>query len=96
MTQRQTALIRFVLARGVAAFPGAYMPAEVLTAMNLGATTVKLIPASAGGPDNLDAGVVAVAVGGPMLEEPDSAGDLHAMAERARSALRLASAGRTA
>jgi 2-dehydro-3-deoxyphosphogluconate aldolase/(4S)-4-hydroxy-2-oxoglutarate aldolase len=113
-------VIRFARARDVAVFPGAYTPTEVLTAMNLGATAVKLFPASAVGPgylkallgplptaqliptggitlksipDYLDAGAMAVAVGAPLLHDADSAGDLRALAERARSATQLASGG---
>jgi 2-dehydro-3-deoxyphosphogluconate aldolase/(4S)-4-hydroxy-2-oxoglutarate aldolase len=48
-------VIRFARERGVAVFPGAYTPTEVLTAMNLGATAVKLFPASVGGPGYIKA-----------------------------------------
>jgi 2-dehydro-3-deoxyphosphogluconate aldolase/(4S)-4-hydroxy-2-oxoglutarate aldolase len=48
-------VIRFATARELAVFPGAYTPTEVLTATRLGATAVKLFPASAGGPGYLRA-----------------------------------------
>jgi 2-dehydro-3-deoxyphosphogluconate aldolase / (4S)-4-hydroxy-2-oxoglutarate aldolase len=43
-------VIRFAADRELAVFPGAYTPTEILTATRLGATAVKLFPASAGGP----------------------------------------------
>jgi 2-dehydro-3-deoxyphosphogluconate aldolase / (4S)-4-hydroxy-2-oxoglutarate aldolase len=48
-------VVRFATERELAVFPGAYTPTEVLTAIRLGATAVKLFPASAGGPGYLKA-----------------------------------------
>lgn len=48
-------VIQFATERGLAVFPGAYTPTEILTAIRLGATAVKLFPASAGGPGYLSA-----------------------------------------
>jgi 2-dehydro-3-deoxyphosphogluconate aldolase / (4S)-4-hydroxy-2-oxoglutarate aldolase len=48
-------VIRFAAERELAVFPGAYTPTEILTATRLGATAVKLFPASAGGPGYLKA-----------------------------------------
>lgn len=48
-------VVRFAAERELAVFPGAYTATEVLTASRLGATAVKLFPASAGGPGYLKA-----------------------------------------
>ena len=44
------ALIGWAAARGIACFPGAFTPTEVLAAWRAGAAAVKLFPASAAGP----------------------------------------------
>ncbi|MDQ2852586.1 MAG: bifunctional 4-hydroxy-2-oxoglutarate aldolase/2-dehydro-3-deoxy-phosphogluconate aldolase [Actinomycetota bacterium] len=38
---------------GIACYPGAWTPTEILTAWNAGATAVKLFPAASGGPEHL-------------------------------------------
>jgi 2-dehydro-3-deoxyphosphogluconate aldolase / (4S)-4-hydroxy-2-oxoglutarate aldolase len=48
-------VVRFATERELAVFPGAYTPTEILAATRLGATAVKLFPASAGGPGYLKA-----------------------------------------
>lgn len=48
-------VVRFATERELAVFPGAFTPTEVLTATRLGATAVKLFPASIGGPRYLKA-----------------------------------------
>lgn len=102
------------LARGVAAYPGAWSATEVLTAWNAGAAAVKLFPAATGGPsylrhlrgplpaiplvptggvalDDIDgyvrAGAPAVGLGGPLLGDAATGGDLTALADRGRRAL---------
>jgi len=56
--------------RGIPVLAGAFTPTEVVTALNLGATAVKLFPAATGGPAHLRAlldplpGVAFVPVGG--------------------------------
>jgi 2-dehydro-3-deoxyphosphogluconate aldolase / (4S)-4-hydroxy-2-oxoglutarate aldolase len=58
------------VARGIPVIAGAFTPTEVVTALGLGATAVKLFPSSVGGPAYLRAlrdplpGVPIVAVGG--------------------------------
>jgi 2-dehydro-3-deoxyphosphogluconate aldolase/(4S)-4-hydroxy-2-oxoglutarate aldolase len=44
---------RHVVAAGVACYPGAWTPTEVLEAWSLGASAVKLFPAASGGPRHL-------------------------------------------
>lgn len=41
--------------RGIAIFPGAYTPTEILSAANAGAVAVKVFPASVGGPQYIAA-----------------------------------------
>jgi 2-dehydro-3-deoxyphosphogluconate aldolase / (4S)-4-hydroxy-2-oxoglutarate aldolase len=48
-------VMRFAAERDVAIFPGAYTATEIFTAIGLGASAVKLFPASAGGPGYLSA-----------------------------------------
>lgn len=43
-------LVHWAALRGIAAFPGAFSPTEILRAWSAGATAVKLFPASAVGP----------------------------------------------
>jgi 2-dehydro-3-deoxyphosphogluconate aldolase/(4S)-4-hydroxy-2-oxoglutarate aldolase len=46
----EPALIEWAGTRGLAVFPGAFSPTEILTAWRAGATAVKLFPASVAGP----------------------------------------------
>ncbi len=98
--------------RGIPVAAGALTPTEVVTARDLGATVVKLFPASVGGPgylrairdpfpdiplmavggvgadlaaEYLEAGAVAVGVGGPLVGDAASGGDLGVLRERARA-----------
>ncbi|MDG4797583.1 bifunctional 4-hydroxy-2-oxoglutarate aldolase/2-dehydro-3-deoxy-phosphogluconate aldolase [Micromonospora sp. WMMD1082] len=107
--------------RGLPVAAGALTPTEAYTAMRLGASAVKLFPASVGGPAYLRAvrdpfpdipfvavggvgpaelpaylaaGAIAVGVGGPLVGDAASGGDLDALRERARA--HLAAIGRTA
>lgn len=72
--------------RGMPVVAGALTPSEVHAGMNLGATVIKLFPASSGGPSYLKAlrdpfpHVPFVAVGGVGLKEADSYWDLGALA----------------
>ncbi|MEU4677635.1 bifunctional 4-hydroxy-2-oxoglutarate aldolase/2-dehydro-3-deoxy-phosphogluconate aldolase [Micromonospora sp. NPDC023737] len=93
---------------------GAFTPTEAYTAMRMGASAVKLFPASVGGPAYLKAvrdpfpdipfvavggvglddvpgylsvGAIAVGVGGPLVGDAASGGDLVALRERARTYL---------
>lgn len=47
------ALVRWAAERGIATFPGAFTPTEIVTAWDAGATAVKLFPATVGGPGYL-------------------------------------------
>ncbi|MTK03794.1 bifunctional 4-hydroxy-2-oxoglutarate aldolase/2-dehydro-3-deoxy-phosphogluconate aldolase [Micromonospora sp. CP22] len=100
--------------RGLPVAAGALTPTEAFTAMRLGASAVKLFPASVGGPGYLRAvrdplpdipfvavggvgpaelpgylaaGAIAVGVGGPLVGDAASGGDLDALRERARAHL---------
>ncbi|MEU8299910.1 bifunctional 4-hydroxy-2-oxoglutarate aldolase/2-dehydro-3-deoxy-phosphogluconate aldolase [Micromonospora sp. NPDC048909] len=100
--------------RGLPVAAGALTPTEAYTAMRLGASAVKLFPASVGGPAYLKAvrdpfpdipfvavggvgladvpgylraGAIAVGVGGPLVGDAASGGDLTALRERARTYL---------
>lgn len=91
---------------------GALTPTEAYTAVRLGASAIKLFPASVGGPAYLKAvrdpfpeipfvavggvglaelpaylavGAIAVGVGGPLVGDAASGGDLGALRERARA-----------
>ncbi|WP_370614881.1 bifunctional 4-hydroxy-2-oxoglutarate aldolase/2-dehydro-3-deoxy-phosphogluconate aldolase [Mumia qirimensis] len=104
---------------GVPVIPGALTPTEISAAWELGASAVKVFPASlvgisyvaqlqgplphvalipSGGvsiPDArswLDAGCVAVSLGGPLLGDALDGGDLEALAERARTLVSVVSA----
>ncbi|RKN30470.1 bifunctional 4-hydroxy-2-oxoglutarate aldolase/2-dehydro-3-deoxy-phosphogluconate aldolase [Micromonospora musae] len=93
---------------------GAFTPTEAYTATRMGASAVKLFPASVGGPAYLKAlrdpfpdipfvavggvglddvpgylaaGAIAVGVGGPLVGDAASGGDLGALRERARTYL---------
>jgi 2-dehydro-3-deoxyphosphogluconate aldolase/(4S)-4-hydroxy-2-oxoglutarate aldolase len=103
--------------RGLPVAAGALSPTEAHLARLMGATAVKLFPASSGGPRYLRAlrepfpdipflavggvglteaaeyfaaGAVGVGVGGPLVGDAASGGDLGAMRERARAFVSLA------
>ena len=103
--------------RGLPVAAGALTPTEAYTAVRMGASAVKLFPASLGGPAYLkalrdpfpdlpfvavggvglaempaylDAGAIAVGVGGPLVGDAASGGDLDALRIRARSYLAAA------
>jgi len=109
-------VIRAAVDRGVPVFPGAYSPTEMHTAWSLGATAVKLFPASVVGPGYIgqlrgpfpdlpiipsggvsiqdapkwiEAGALAVSLGGPLLGDAFKGGDLTALTERAAEVTRL-------
>ncbi|MFI6230640.1 bifunctional 4-hydroxy-2-oxoglutarate aldolase/2-dehydro-3-deoxy-phosphogluconate aldolase [Micromonospora echinospora] len=100
--------------RGLPVAAGALTPTEAYTAMRMGASAVKLFPASVGGPAYLKAvrdpfpdipfvavggvgladvpgylaaGAIAVGVGGPLVGDAASGGDLAALRVRARTYL---------
>ncbi|WP_247663657.1 bifunctional 4-hydroxy-2-oxoglutarate aldolase/2-dehydro-3-deoxy-phosphogluconate aldolase [Micromonospora sp. U21] len=108
--------------RGLPVAAGALTPTEAYTAVRMGASAVKLFPASVGGPAYLRAlrdpfpelplvavggvglaempaylaaGAIAVGVGGPLVGDAASGGDLDALRVRARAYL-AAATGRTA
>lgn len=103
--------------RGLPVAAGALTPTEAYTAVRMGASAVKLFPASLGGPAYLralrdpfpelplvavggvglaempaylDAGAIAVGVGGPLVGDAASGGDLDALRVRARAYLAAA------
>ncbi|WP_405431422.1 bifunctional 4-hydroxy-2-oxoglutarate aldolase/2-dehydro-3-deoxy-phosphogluconate aldolase [Micromonospora sp. NBC_00617] len=103
--------------RGLPVAAGALTPTEAYTAVRMGASAVKLFPASLGGPAYLralrdpfpqlplvavggvglaempaylDAGAIAVGVGGPLVGDAASGGDLDALRARARAYLAAA------
>ncbi|MEV6813985.1 bifunctional 4-hydroxy-2-oxoglutarate aldolase/2-dehydro-3-deoxy-phosphogluconate aldolase [Micromonospora sp. NPDC051296] len=107
--------------RGLPVAAGALTPTEAYTAVQLGASAIKLFPSSVGGPAYLKAvrdpfpdipfvavggvgladlpgyfaaGAIAVGVGGPLVGDAASGGDLDALRERARAY--LAATGGTA
>jgi 2-dehydro-3-deoxyphosphogluconate aldolase / (4S)-4-hydroxy-2-oxoglutarate aldolase len=118
------AVIARAAARGLACYPGAATPTEIVRAWRAGATAVKLFPAqNLGGPGYLrrlreplpdiplvptggvdiadvagylEAGAAAVGVGGPLLQDAASGGDLGALAVRARRLLAAARVYRAA
>ncbi|MDT0531668.1 bifunctional 4-hydroxy-2-oxoglutarate aldolase/2-dehydro-3-deoxy-phosphogluconate aldolase [Micromonospora sp. DSM 115977] len=100
--------------RGLPVAAGALTPTEAYTAVRMGASAVKLFPASVGGPAYLRAvrdpfpdipfvavggvgrddvpgyfraGAIAVGLGGPLVGDAASGGDLDALRARARSYL---------
>ncbi|MFI6263813.1 bifunctional 4-hydroxy-2-oxoglutarate aldolase/2-dehydro-3-deoxy-phosphogluconate aldolase [Micromonospora sp. NPDC051006] len=100
--------------RGLPVAAGALTPTEAYTAMRMGASAIKLFPASVGGPAYLKAvrdpfrdipfvavggvgladvpgylraGAIAVGVGGPLVGDAASGGDLTALRARARTYL---------
>ncbi|MFY1593964.1 bifunctional 4-hydroxy-2-oxoglutarate aldolase/2-dehydro-3-deoxy-phosphogluconate aldolase [Micromonospora sp. WMMD737] len=100
--------------RGLPVAAGALTPTEAYTAVRMGASVVKLFPASVGGPaylravrdpfpdipfvavggvgrddvpGYLRAGAIAVGLGGPLVGDAASGGDLDALRARARSYL---------
>ena len=103
--------------RGLPVAAGALTPTEAHTALQLGASVVKLFPASLGGPaylkalrdpfpripfvavggvglaemdGYLDAGAIAVGVGGPLVGDAASGGSLDDLRARARAYLAAA------
>ncbi|MET7708309.1 bifunctional 4-hydroxy-2-oxoglutarate aldolase/2-dehydro-3-deoxy-phosphogluconate aldolase [Micromonospora sp. NPDC005413] len=103
--------------RGLPVAAGALTPTEAYTAVRMGASAVKLFPASLGGPAYLralrdpfpelplvavggvglaempaylDAGAIAVGVGGPLVGDAAAGGDLDALRARARAYLAAA------
>ena len=103
--------------RGLPVAAGALTPTEAWTAVQRGASAVKLFPASLGGPPLLKAvrdpfpdipflavggvdladvepylevGAIGVGVGGPLVGDAASGGDLEALRERARAYLAVA------
>ncbi|MGK5741134.1 bifunctional 4-hydroxy-2-oxoglutarate aldolase/2-dehydro-3-deoxy-phosphogluconate aldolase [Micromonospora sp. URMC 103] len=99
---------------GLPVAAGAFTPTEAYTAMRMGASVVKLFPASVGGPGYLKAvrdpfpnipfvavggvglddvpgylaaGAIAVGVGGPLVGDAASGGDVDALRQRARTYL---------
>lgn len=107
--------------RGIPVAAGAFTPTEAYTAVRMGASVVKLFPASVGGPAYLKAvrdpfpdipfvavggvglddvpaylaaGAVAVGVGGPLVGDAASGGDLDALRARARTYLSAVSGAR--
>ncbi|MFD6610150.1 bifunctional 4-hydroxy-2-oxoglutarate aldolase/2-dehydro-3-deoxy-phosphogluconate aldolase [Micromonospora chalcea] len=99
---------------GLPVAAGAFTPTEAYTAMRLGASAIKLFPASVGGPAYLKAvrdpfpdipfvavggvglaelpgyfaaGAIAVGLGGPLVGDAASGGDLDALRQRARAYL---------
>lgn len=102
---------------GVPVIAGALTPSDTYAAMSLGASAVKLFPASLGGPAYLSAlrdpfpitpfvpvggvdlaaaveywsrGAVAVGIGGPLVKDAASGGELDALRDRARAFLAAA------
>ncbi|MEU4782154.1 bifunctional 4-hydroxy-2-oxoglutarate aldolase/2-dehydro-3-deoxy-phosphogluconate aldolase [Micromonospora sp. NPDC023633] len=100
--------------RGLPVAAGALTPTEAYTAVRMGASAVKLFPASVGGPaylravrdpfpdipfvavggvglddvpGYLRAGAIAVGLGGPLVGDAASGGDLDALRARARTYL---------
>ncbi|WP_233513667.1 bifunctional 4-hydroxy-2-oxoglutarate aldolase/2-dehydro-3-deoxy-phosphogluconate aldolase [Micromonospora craterilacus] len=98
--------------RGLPVAAGALTPTEAYTAVQLGASAIKLFPSSVGGPAYLKAvrdpfpdipfvavggvgladlpgyfaaGAIAVGVGGPLVGDAASGGDLDALRARARA-----------
>ncbi|MEV1328010.1 bifunctional 4-hydroxy-2-oxoglutarate aldolase/2-dehydro-3-deoxy-phosphogluconate aldolase [Micromonospora costi] len=107
--------------RGLPVAAGAFTPTEAYTATRMGASVVKLFPASVGGPGYLKAvrdpfpdipfvavggvgfddvprylavGAIAVGVGGPLVGDAASGGDVDALRERARTYLEAVSGWR--
>lgn len=103
--------------RGLPVAAGALTPTEAWTAVQRGASVVKLFPASLGGPallkavrdpfpdipflavggvgladvePYLEVGAIGVGVGGPLVGDAASGGDLEALRERARAYLAVA------
>ncbi len=125
MTPAVTPSIASAAGRGIPVAAGAMTPTEAWTAMELGASVVKLFPASSGGPGflkavrdpfpgipflavggvglqevaaYLDAGALGVGVGGPLVGDAASGGDLDALREnslreRARAYLSAVAGG---
>jgi 2-dehydro-3-deoxyphosphogluconate aldolase/(4S)-4-hydroxy-2-oxoglutarate aldolase len=109
-------IVDYAVGRGIAIYPGGLTPTELHTGWRLGATAVKLFPASAVGPgyigqlrgpfpdlgvvpsggvaidtapDWIEAGAVAVSLGGPLLGDAFKGGDLGLLRARAHRVSRL-------
>ncbi len=125
VTPAVTPSIASAAGRGIPVAAGAMTPTEAWTAMERGASVVKLFPASSGGPGflkavrdpfpgipflavggvglqevaaYLDAGALGVGVGGPLIGDAASSGDLDALREnslreRARAYLSAVAGG---
>lgn len=121
VTPAVTPSIEAAAERGLPVAAGAFTATEAWTAMQRGASVVKLFPASVGGPAYLKAlrdpfpeipfvavggvgladidpylrvGAIGVGVGGPLIGDAASGGDLTALRERARAYLAVAEAFR--
>ncbi|WP_051510507.1 bifunctional 4-hydroxy-2-oxoglutarate aldolase/2-dehydro-3-deoxy-phosphogluconate aldolase [Intrasporangium oryzae] len=117
VTPAVTPSIAEASARGLPVAAGALTPTEAWTAMQQGASAVKLFPSSVGGPAYLKAvrdpfpdipflavggvglddvaaylgvGAIGVGVGGPLVGDAASGGDLAALRRRARSYIAVA------
>ncbi|WP_138417940.1 bifunctional 4-hydroxy-2-oxoglutarate aldolase/2-dehydro-3-deoxy-phosphogluconate aldolase [Sinomonas gamaensis] len=109
-------IVEHAVQRGIAIYPGGLTPTELHTGWRLGATAVKLFPASAVGPsyigqlrgpfpdlavipsggvaidtapDWIEAGAVAVSLGGPLIGDAFKGGDLGLLRARAHRVSRL-------
>jgi 2-dehydro-3-deoxyphosphogluconate aldolase/(4S)-4-hydroxy-2-oxoglutarate aldolase len=94
-----TDLAEAVTSRGVPFYPGGLTPTELWSSWSTGATAVKLFPASTVGPGGverddvpawLDAGCLAVSLGGPLLRDAFAGGAASALEERARRVVGVA------
>ena len=121
VTPAVTPSIEAAAERGLPVAAGAFTATEAWTAMQRGASVVKLFPASVGGPAYLKAlrdpfpaipfvavggvgladiepylrvGAIGVGVGGPLIGDAASGGDLTALRVRARAYLAVAEAFR--
>lgn len=121
VTPAVTPSIEAAAERGLPVAAGAFTATEAWTAMQRGASVVKLFPASVGGPAYLKAlrdpfpaipfvavggvgladvepylrvGAIGVGVGGPLIGDAASGGDLTALRERARAYLAVVEAFR--
>ncbi len=121
VTPAVTASIAIAAERGLPVAAGAMTPTEAWTAVQHGASVVKLFPAASGGPGHLRAlrdpfpqipflavggvgvddvetylraGAIGVGVGGPLVGDAASGGDLTALRERARGYLAVVGGSR--
>lgn len=114
-------VVSLVVGAGVPVFPGGLTPTELFAGWSLGATAVKVFPASlvgtayvahlrgpfpgieivpSGGvglddiPAWIEAGAIAVSLGGPLLGDAFTGGDRGALSERARRAVEAVASAR--